>query len=273
MVALSSSEKKIVESAVKNAEKNEPQIPTNLRLLLILELLAGCSVPMTPTDVNRQLGLPKPTIHRLFATLEAEGFIERDIDGRHYELARRAKRLSMSILSTSRTQIARIAILTQLSERIGETCNIALPDRDGMIYLDRVETKWPLRIQLPVGSKVPFYCTASGKLYLTTLPDRVVKAYVQSTKLEAQTSHSITDPQRLIAELGIIKDRGYATDDEEFMIGMVALAVPVTNQQQQCNATLSIHAPKSRLDLHQATECIDELRSSAEQLARLMWGD
>ena len=48
----------------------------------------------------------------------------------------------------------------------------ALPDREAMVYIERVQTEWPLRIQLPIGTRVPFHCTASGKMYLSTLERR-----------------------------------------------------------------------------------------------------
>jgi len=64
----------------------------------------------------------------------------------------------------------RQGILQRLSEEIGETCNISIPDGSQMVYFDRVETHWPLRIQLKKNDRVPIYCTASGKLFLNNLP-------------------------------------------------------------------------------------------------------
>ena len=116
-----------------NEDFEEGAIPTNLRLLIVIEEMANAGVPVTPTDVNRVLGLPKPTIHRLFATLEAEGFIQREIDGREYSPGLRLRTLSAGILSSLRIRTARIAILTRLAEHIGETCNIALPDRKSVV--------------------------------------------------------------------------------------------------------------------------------------------
>ena len=123
------------------------QIPTNLRLLMLLEEVARAGVPVTPSVVNETLGLPKPTIHRLFNTLELEGFLQRDLDGKTYSPGPRLRSFAGGILSSLRIRTARQAILKRLSRQIGETCNIALPDRDAMIYLERVEPEWPLRIQ------------------------------------------------------------------------------------------------------------------------------
>ena len=94
-------------------------IPTNLRLLLVLEEVARAGVPVTPTDVNIQLGLPKPTIHRLFATLEDEGFLQHDIDGRAYSPGHRFRHMATGVLSSLRIRAARLAVLRKLSGTVG----------------------------------------------------------------------------------------------------------------------------------------------------------
>jgi DNA-binding IclR family transcriptional regulator len=245
----------------------------SLRLLLILETIAKAGVPVTPTEVNQLLSLPKPTIHRLFATLEAEGFIQREIDGRGYAPGLRLRRMSTGILSSLRIRTARIAILTKLAEEIGETCNIALPDRDAMIYLDRIETKWPLRIQLPIGTRVPFYCTASGKMYLSTLQSKHLRSYLQSAPLEAKTDRTLTSTQAMIDEINTVRKLGYATDNAEFMEGMIAVAVPITDSNNRLVSTLSFHAPEQRLALSDATQHVAVLREAAQKLSHLISDD
>ncbi|EFO30216.1 IclR family transcriptional regulator [Roseibium sp. TrichSKD4] len=254
-------------------ENSEGSVPPSLRLLLVLEELAEAGVPVTPTEVNQKLGLPKPTIHRLFSTLESEGFIQREIDGRGYSPGQRLRKMSTGILSSLRIRTARVAILNELAERIGETCNIAIPDRDAMVYLDRVETKWPLRIQLPIGSRVPFYCTASGKMYLSTLDRRHLKNYAGSAILEGRTQKTITDPEALVAETKAVKDRGYATDNGEFMEEMIAIAVPISDSNKRLVSTLSFHAPEQRLSLDAAVKHVDKLTEAAARLSNLLTGE
>lgn len=255
------------------ADGKDGAIPTNLRLLIVLEKMAEAGVPVTPTEVNQHLGLPKPTIHRLFSTLETEGFIQRDIDGRGYSPGLRLRKLSTGILSSLRIRTARVAILGRLAEEIGETCNVALPDRDAMVYLDRVETKWPLRIQLQIGARVPFYCTASGKMYLSSLDRRHLRNYVNSTTLAANTPTTITDPEHLIDEVLAIRDRGYSTDNSEFMAGMIAVAVPILDAHGRLVSTVSFHAPEQRLPLDAALNHVDKLKAAADQLSRLFSED
>ena len=247
-------------------------IPTSLRLLTVIEEIARAGGPITPTEANARLGLPKPTIHRLFATLEAEGFVQRDLDGRGFGPGPRLRTLAAGVLSSQTARAARQAILQRLSADIGETCNIALPDGDAMIYLERVETHWPLRIQLPIGTRVPLHCTASGKMYLSSLTPAQLRAYLGAGPLPARTQATITDPAVLSAELSEVRAEGRAFDREEFMEGMIAVAVPVTDAEGRLVATLSAHAPDARLDLGRAAGYLPALRAAAAELGALVSG-
>ena len=245
-------------------------IPTNLRLLLLLEEIARVGVPMTPTSANETLGLPKPTVHRLFHRLEEEGFLQRDIDGRSYSAGQRLRKMSVNVLSSSRLRMVRLVVLNALTSDVGETCNLATPDRDGMVYLDRVETKWPLRIQFPVGTIVPFHCTASGKMYLSSLAPRLLAKYLSATILVQHTEKTLTDLKALQDEIALTRDRGYSTDAEEFMDGMVAIAVPIFDDLGRLTSTLSLHAPTQRITLKGLYDHLERLKSAAADLSELM---
>ncbi|MCR9087053.1 MAG: IclR family transcriptional regulator [Rhodobacteraceae bacterium] len=254
----------------QNGETRIGSIPTNLRMLLVLEEIAQSGVPVTPTEVNQRIGLPKPTIHRLFATLEAEGFIMRELDGKSYTPGKRLRRLSINVLSSLRVRTARLAVLGRLAEEVGETCNIAVPDRDAMFYLDRVETKWPLRIQLPIGTHVPFYCTASGKMYLSSLNEAHLERYLRAGHFVQHTASTLTSIDALRNEISLTRDRGYSEDAEEFMDGMIAIACPILDDQDRLLSTVSFHAPAVRLTLEVARSHVERLRAAAAELSRLL---
>ncbi|MEO0381668.1 MAG: IclR family transcriptional regulator, partial [Pseudomonadota bacterium] len=206
------------------------------------------------------------TVHRLLATAEEEGFLQRDIDGRSFGPGYRLRNLSANTLSSQRVRTERLLILKSLAEEIGETCNLAAPGRYSMMYLDRVETHWPLRIQLPVGTRVPFHCTASGKMYLSSMRSDKLQRLLKSMPLEQKTPSSIVDPDALLAETARIRTRGYATDNEEFIEGMTAVAVPICDDQGRLLTTLSIHAPVHRYDLDKLIEAIPSLEAAATRL-------
>jgi IclR family acetate operon transcriptional repressor len=250
-------------------KSKETQIPTNLRLLLVVEEIAKAGTPLKPMQLSAALGLPKPTIHRLLQTAEAEGFLQRDLDGRSYGPCLRLRQIAVHTMSSERLRTGRLAILKAVAEEIGETCNLATPDREGMTYLDRVETKWPLRIQLPIGTQVPFHCTASGKMYLSTLRDSTLEAVLNSRSLEGLTEKTIITSDALRAELAETRKRGYSQDDEEFMLGMTAVAVPVIDSTGRLMATLSVHAPGQRHSIANLIQFLPNLKDAAGKLSDL----
>ncbi|MEO9819638.1 MAG: IclR family transcriptional regulator [Paracoccaceae bacterium] len=253
--------------------ESKEQIPTNLRLLLLIEEVARQGIPVSPAALSAALDLPKPTMHRLLLTAEAEGFLQRDVDGRSFGPGKRLRSLSTNTLSSQRIRTERLMIMKALAEDVGETCNLAAPGRYGMIYLDRVETHWPLRIQLPVGTQVPFHCTASGKMYLSSLRADKLARLLQAFDLERRTEKTETDPVALRTELTVIKERGYSTDNQEFMDGMAALAVPIRDDQNRLLTTLSIHAPLQRSGIEGLKVHLPRLISAAAQLEELVLDD
>ena len=242
------------------------RIPTNLRTLLILEIVGRSERPLTATEINAELDLPKQTVHRLVATLEREGFLIREQGSSRFRPSRRARLIGVGLLNASRFHISRHQILREVSEQLKESVNFVIPEETGMHYLDRVETDWPFRIQLPRGSNVPFHCTASGKTFMASLTKSARQKFVGSLKLEGLTANTSTDPQSLLEELAICAKRGYALDNEEFIDEMIAVAVPVTDDQGRFVAAIATHGPKQRLSIEQAEENRFVLMDAAKKL-------
>ncbi len=247
----------------------ERGIPTNLRLLVLLEEIATLGNPVAPSDLYARIDLPKPTLHRLFSTLEQEGFIERQPDGRRYLPAPRLRRLAMRVASAAPQRAEVLLILQALSEQIGETCNFSIPERSGMKYVDRAETKWPLRLNLPVGTVVPFHCTAAGKLYLSSLPPERLRRLLDSLSPARHGPNTITERAALEAQIATIRDQGFAEDDEEFTGGMIGIAVGVRTEGRLMG-TLSFHAPTQRLDLPRARRHVTLLNETAKRIAAVL---
>jgi len=250
---------------------SETRIPTNLRTLLILEVLGRNDSAMTATEINDSIGLPKQTVHRLCATLEAEGFLIRDAGGRRYRPSRRLREMGMGLLHASRSHIARHQVLKDIAAQVRETVNFVVPEDDGMNYLDRVETDWPFRIQLPVGTHVPFHCTASGKMFMSSLKPAARNSFVAGLKLKPETRHTHIEPETLLKELAETARRGYAVDREELIEGMVAIAVPVNDTTGRYAASLAFHGPIQRIDLDEAIERREVLLNGARRLSEAIF--
>lgn len=241
-----------------------------LRVQSIIDCVIEEDRPITSTDISRLVDLPKATVHRLCQMLLSEGYLKREIDGKHLAPGPLLSRMALNILSTSAHRAVRQAILKATADKIGETCNISLPDGAEMIYFDRVESDWPLRIQLPVGSHVPLHCTASGKLYLSTLSAAKRRKIIDEIPLHAHTKASITDKDILEANLKQIRAQGFSIDNEEFLEGMVAVSVPVRDTSGRVCAFLATHGPSSRMTVEQAKKHVLTLQEAGEKFSQLI---
>ena len=249
------------------------RIPTNLRAMLILEVLGKRDHAMTASEINEVLGLPKQTVHRLCATLEENGFIARPGDSKKYQVARRLRELGVGLLYNSRDHIVRRQILMDVAAKVRETVNYVVPEDRGMRYLDRVETDWAFRIQLPIGTNVPFHCTASGKCFLASLAPKQRQLLVRNLTLKKQTDHTLVSAEALLEELAQVRRQGYSLDREEFLDGMVALAVPVMGPNNRFVSSVAFHGPTQRLSVEELVSQVGVMQDAARRISEALFAD
>lgn len=239
---------------------------TFLRALRLLEEIATAEYSISAADIVKRLDIPKPTIHRLLKQLEDQQLITRDLDGRHLLPGKRLHRMAMGTLTNESLKAPRRLLLERLARETGETCNLSVLDGHKLLYYDRVETNWPVRIQLAPGSRLPLHCTSSGKLFLALMPPHQRRALLSSLTLEAHTPYTLTSPSAFEEHLLQIARNGLSTDNEEFIQGMVAIAVPIFNQVGNMQATLAIHAPRLRHSIDSLLEWSPLMRQIASEL-------
>ncbi|MFT5719818.1 MAG: IclR family acetate operon transcriptional repressor [Motiliproteus sp.] len=239
------------------------------RVLEIIDAVSRAERPMSPTELSFILDIPKPSIHRLLQQLEADNYLQTNMRGLLVP-GDRMHRIALGVLHSSRYKALRQAILKNLALKIGETCGIAIPDGTEMIYYDRVQTNWPLRIYLPVGSHTPAWCTASGKLYLSSLPKERRHRIIQNLSLDKLARNTLIDPESLEKELLLIQVNELGIDNEEFVDGMVACSVPIKDQDGKLFACLFTHAPMIRKTLDDLLTFEPILRQAAIELGELL---
>ena len=161
-------------------------------------------------------------------------------------------------------------ILRRVVQEVGEACNLTVLDGTQVSYLDRVEAEWLLRISFQQGSKVPAYCSASGKLFLALMRPAKRDLLLRLMPLERLTDNTITEKDELLKELAEIRRLKYALDREEFLSGLVCLAVPVFQQKARlrtCVAALAIQAPITRMSHADILTKLPVLQHAADALA------
>ena len=241
----------------------------NLRLFALLEVIAQRDAPFTQQAIVDEVGLPKPTVYRMLQQLEGAGLLQRDGNGRHYSAGQRLRRLAENLLLNSSTHGARHAVLRQLVDSLGESCNLTAFAAGEVLYLDRVETAAPLRFYLHPGSRVPAHCSATGKLFLGQMSPAQRRRLLSAVPLERFTQNTLTDPEALEREIEQVRQQGYAFDNEEFLPGLLCLGVLVPAGEGLSNMGLAIQAPVMRMSREKALASLGALRQAAQALARI----
>lgn len=238
-----------------------------IRAFRIIEIMAQADQPLSLTDIVDRIELPKQTVHRLLKQLEGASLVTRTAPGRRYECSSRVRNMAVSMLMTAGPAAARRAILQELVQTVHETCNLSMPTGDDIVYLDRVEVSWPQRFVLSAGSRVPFHCTASGKLYLSFLPKQQRERLIKQLPLRGSTAHTITNIDDLRDELIEVRKNRYSINKGEFIPGMVAIAVPVMLDARRMCAAIAIQAPSERITTEQLIKHLPVLRRAADKAA------
>lgn len=240
------------------------------RSLRVLARLASEGRALSLAELAADLSLPKATAHRLCTQLLETGFIARSDREREYVVGPALRKLAFDTLNHGTVSGLRHVVIADLVAAVGETCNFTTLDGAQVLYLDRVEAPWPWRLTLDVGVHVPIHCTASGKLFLATMPTHRRGLLLASLQFERLTENSLTDVDALQAECARIAQDDYSLDREEFIIGLVAIAVPVRDDAGHVRAALAIHAPRARMSAEQALGHLPAMRAAALRMGRLL---
>lgn len=240
-----------------------------LRGLAIFEAVTQSPEPLSLDAIAAATAIPKPTAHRLVGVLVEARALLREVHAKTYSAGPRLTGLAINTLTNSSLRAARHAILKGLVDQIGETCNFTTLDSNEIVYIDRVEAGWPLRLHLQPGSRVPIHCTSSGKLFLSQMPAQQRRRLIYGVPLKRFTAKTITDPKRLETELNRIRKLKISTDDEGFLSGLISVAVPVFDDRWRMIATVAVHAPSARLSLKRALAHVPLLRRAAAELGKI----
>ncbi len=235
-----------------------------LKALGVLAHIARAPGPVTLADLSATAGLPKPTAHRLARLLEQAQLVQKDPLTRRYAVGARLVELGFEALRNAPAHRNRRLLLERLSEKLGETVNLAVLAGDQIVYLDRVEASWPLRIHFKPGSRLPVYCTANGKLLLAYAPPAVRERILRSLRLQRHAPNTITCRLELRRALEEIRRQGYAEDNEEYLAGVCCVAVPVRDRRGRVVAGLAVAGPLVRFDLARARSLVGDLQSTAD---------
>lgn len=251
------------------ANTNSPVI----KALALLEGVVASEEPVALARLAAAHGLPKPTAHRLALMLEREGYLHRAPGSRRFVVGRRLIVLALDVLRAAVRQGPSRAILAALSEEVGETCSLGMIVGHEVALVDHVKMGAPLILDVGGLARLPMHCTAMGKLLLSFLPPPARERLIDSLTLERFTGATITDRKALLAELARIRASRVALNDQEYIPGVIAVAVPVMGPRGQVCASVAVAGPEARISRDQALKFVPALERAAARLAACFAAD
>lgn len=205
----------------------------------ILELLSKEPRGITVTDLGKRLDLHKSTVHRFLSSLRDRGYVEKDTLSGNYKLGLGFVELASLYLNGLELKTEASPLLHQLTQATGQTSFLAIKDGRDVVYIDKAETFDSLRRYTIIGKRLPLHASSLGKAMLSGCSDEEIERLYPSRQLEPLTKKTITTSDALMAEIRQIRDRGWATDDEENELGTHCVGAPVFDYRDRVIAAVS----------------------------------
>lgn len=197
----------------------------------------------TYSDILADLDLPKSTVHRILKDLTAIGYIRFNAETKRYYGSLRLAKLGAEVMANFQLRKHIRPFLEDLHRETEHTSNLAILDGTTGVFVDKIDAKdFGLKLFSEIGKTFPLYCTGLGKVFLAYSSEKLVENLLQSP-LEPITEKTITDPDQLKKELSQVKEQGYAIDNEEITRGILCVAAPVFNFDQELVAGISVAFP------------------------------
>jgi DNA-binding IclR family transcriptional regulator len=249
-------------------EKSEYIIQAVSHALDLLEQFHDDVDELGVTELSKRLKLHKNNVFRLLATLESRGYIEQNKATENYRLGLKALELGQTFIKQMGLLRQAKPILEKMVDECNETCYVAIFKEGHVVYLDMVETDMTVRVVSRVGSRLPAYCTAAGKVHLAHMSDEEINEVLPSKDLKPYTDTTIKSRDVLKAELATVIEKGFAIDNEEMDIGVRCVAAPIRDYTRRIVGSISVSGPNMRLSPERIeNELVPLVTQAAEELS------
>lgn len=257
--------------AAPAARRGPPGTSAIAKTLELMDLVALAPRPPSFTQLMQSSGLPRATLHRLLGVLVDHGMLQATPE-RCYTPGMHLLELSRHTWENLDVRQAAAPAIAELGRRTGETVHLAMLSDDAVVYIDKVECDYPLRLHSSIGKRGPVHCTAVGKAMAACLPPAEQRALAARLELKRHTPHTLASQRALLAELARIRDEGLAFDREEHVIGIHCVAAAILDFRGRCVGGISLTAPTARVDAARLAEYGAWVRAAADDAARRLGG-
>lgn len=239
-----------------------------LKALDVLEAFSQEEPVLGVTELSRRLGLAKSTTHSLLATLKSRGYVEEDPATNRYHLGVKLLELSQAVRANVEIRDRASTLLRELAQFSREAVYLTVLHGDHSVYIYAIEAPGRILARSAIGGRAPLHCTAVGKAKLAFQPPEEIDRIIRRVGLRRFTPNTITDPEKLKAELALVRERGYAVDNEEHEIGIRCVGAPIRDETGAVIASCSISGPAGRMTDERIAELAPQVMRVAAAISQ-----
>jgi IclR family transcriptional regulator, KDG regulon repressor len=241
--------------------------PSVIKAFEVLKLIASNKEGMGISEIARELGMAKSTVHGMSSALEELGAVRRDPATKRYTLGFTLFELGKTAYSQIELKDLARPSMEELMERTQTSVFLGVLNWDHVTILDVVEPGTELKITSPIGTIISLLAGAAGKVFLSMMEEEQALRLIRSKGLTKYTDKSITDVDRYVEEMRKVKAQGFATDDEEYILGVRAVAAPIVGWSHAMSAIWAVGF-KASLDEDRMKELTAFTKEAAEAIRR-----
>ncbi|PIE34329.1 IclR family transcriptional regulator [candidate division KSB3 bacterium] len=252
-------------------KKSQETLKSVEKALQILEAFTIGHSELSVSELENILGLPRVSIYRFLRVLLKRGFIMQNPQTRKYRLGIKVFELGSLVLKDMELRRVAFPLIEELSRKSGETVHLGVLDGHEAVSVEGAESDgYTLRISLPIGKRVYLHSTGIGKAILAFLEDHEIDEIIDEKGLPRFMPNTITDPKILKKEIQIIRERGYALDDEENEPGVCCVAAPILDSSRHVIASISISGPSVRITGERIPVLADVVIETCRQISQAL---
>jgi IclR family pca regulon transcriptional regulator len=218
----------------------------------VLEALSEATTELGLSEVAARTGIGRSAAQRFLYTLQTLGYLTQDPVSKGYRLSSKLLALSGSYVRTDILRVKAHPILEEANRRCEETINLTVLDGTDVVYILRFPSKHVVSVNLTVGTRLPAFCTAPGRVLLAQMERAKVDHVLARSQLIKRTETTETDPRRLHEILAQVRRQGYALSNQEAFVGDISIAAPIFDEQGQVAAAVNVAVPFPRWSIAKA---------------------
>lgn len=236
------------------------------RALQLLEIVAEHPEGLAAKELEELLELNKVTVHRLLATLENRGFVERE--GNIYKIGLKVVELSSMKLNNVELKTEATYYLRQLVNNLGLPVQMAILDDVEAIFIEKIQSLSTFRMYSQIGKRIPLYASGVGKVLLLQETDEEIIRKLSRVEFKVFTSQTLTSPEQVLEEIKRARESGYAIDNEEHEEGIFCIAVPIYDYRGKTIAALSVGGTDQAFVKNPNTKDLELIKGTALEISK-----